>query len=63
MFNSLEKIDPEYRFFTLEAVLPANIGIRMHSRSLEELAEEDDFYSIILDISKEFQGVYRCSLI
>lgn len=44
MFNSLEKIDPEHQFFKLEAVLPASIGIRMHSRSLEELAEQDDFY-------------------
>jgi len=43
--------------------MPVNVGIRLHSKTLEELAEEDDFYKVIQEIGKEFRGILKCNLI
>jgi len=62
MLNSLEKLENEKSFFKLESMLPASIGMRFHKSKPAEMAKKFDFIKTYLELSKEYQGVYRCSL-
>lgn len=61
MLNSLEKVPESKRFFKLEGILPAKIGVRFHRIKPEEMAEKNDFIKKFLEVAKEHQGVFSAS--
>lgn len=62
MLNSLEKLPQEKRFFRFEGILPSSIGIRFHRSKPQDVAAMNPFINVYLDLAKEHQGVYRCSM-
>jgi hypothetical protein len=53
MLNSLEKVPKSKRFFKLEGVLPARIGVRFHMQKPEEMAHNNEFIRKYLEVAKE----------
>ena len=62
MLNSLEKVQGSDRFYRFMGVLPGSVGIRFHKTSPSQAAEQSEFIKTFIDISREYQGVFRCSM-
>lgn len=62
MLNSLEKLPEFKRFFKFEGVLPGSVGLRFHKTKYQELAEKNPFIKTYMELAKEHQGVYRCTI-
>lgn len=63
MLNQMEKLPEGKSFFRIDSVLPSSVQMRFHSKSLEELARDSEFYSAFLEHSTSRQGIYRCDVV